>query len=440
MQTYFYALAEALEGMLTGDEVFTATFHAETSDFVRFNRGKVRQAGQVAQAFLRVQLVDGRRQAVAELGLSGDAATDRARLGRELARLRGYLPELPEDPHLLYATEVRSSERTVGGELPSREELLGAMAMAAGERDLVGIYAAGPIYVGFANSLGQRNWHATSSFNLDWSFYRDGDKAVKCGYAGFHFDRSVLERKVHNAARELEALGRPAKTIPPGQYRVYLAPAALAEVLALVGWGGFGLKAHRTKQTPLLQLVEGGATLHRGITLYEHAAAGVAPSFDAAGYLKPDRLTLIDGGTYRECLVSARSAKEYGVPPTGASGEESPESLELLPGTVGPDQVLSRLERGVLVGNLWYLNFSDRMRCRITGMTRFATFWVEGGEIVAPLNVMRFDETIYRALGTQLLGLTSQAELLLDADTYSRRSTRSARVPGALIDDFTFTL
>lgn len=40
---------------------------------------------------------------------------------------------------------------------------------------------------------------------------------------------------------------------------------------------------------------------------------------------------------------------------------------------------------------LWYLNFSDRPGGRITGMTRFASFWVEDGRIVAPLNVMRFD-------------------------------------------------
>ena len=73
-------------------------------------------------------------------------------------------------------------------------------------------------------------------------------------------------------------------------------------------------------------------------------------------------------------------------------------------------------------------------------MTRFATFWVENGEIKAPLNVMRFDETAYRVLGENLVALTAERDLILDADTYSQRSTCSGRLPGALVEDFTFTL
>ena len=73
-------------------------------------------------------------------------------------------------------------------------------------------------------------------------------------------------------------------------------------------------------------------------------------------------------------------------------------------------------------------------------MTRFATFLVEGGEIQAPLNVMRFDETIYRILGQNLVGLTAEREMILDPATYFARSTDSGRVPGALVEDFTFTL
>src|SRR5690606_7103337 len=98
------------------------------------------------------------------------------------------------------------------------------------------------------------------------------------------------------------------------------------------------------------------------------------------------------------------------------------------------------LGTGVYIGNLWYLNYSDRNACRLTGMTRFATFWVEGGEIVAPLNVMRFDDTIYRILGENLVGLTVERDFLMSTDTYDARSTRSMRLPGAVVDDFRMTL
>ena len=76
----------------------------------------------------------------------------------------------------------------------------------------------------------------------------------------------------------------------------------------------------------------------------------------------------------------------------------------------------------------------------MTGMTRFATFWVEEGRIKAPVNVMRFDESLYRMLGDNLLDLTQEREHILDAGTYHRRSTSSTKLPGALIKDFRLTL
>lgn len=102
--------------------------------------------------------------------------------------------------------------------------------------------------------------------------------------------------------------------------------------------------------------------------------------------------------------------------------------------------MLREIGNGLYVGNLWYLNYSDKPACRTTGMTRFATFAVDNGVLAAPVPAMRFDETIYRLLGDALVGLTRERETILDSDTYGRRSTRSARVPGALVDGLTFTL
>lgn len=73
-------------------------------------------------------------------------------------------------------------------------------------------------------------------------------------------------------------------------------------------------------------------------------------------------------------------------------------------------------------------------------MTRFATFWVEGGRIAAPVAPMRFDDSIYRMLGENLVDFTRERQLLLDASTYGERSTASARLPGALLRGLRFTL
>ena len=77
---------------------------------------------------------------------------------------------------------------------------------------------------------------------------------------------------------------------------------------------------------------------------------------------------------------------------------------------------------------------------RETGMTRFACLWVEHGQAVAPVNVMRFDECLYHILGDHLEGLTRECEHILDSSSYEWRSDASACLPGALVNDFTFTL
>ncbi|MBX3024533.1 TldE/PmbA family protein [bacterium] len=440
MQTEFATIVEAIPPLLRGEEIYTCYFAGEESEFVRFNAGAVRQAGAVTQRTLSVDLIEGRRHAAGSLTLSGDPAGDRDRLAHLIGELRAMRAQLAEDPYLHYATEVRSSARRVAAALPAAADATAAIRSLARHGDLVGIYAAGAMHAGFANSFGQRNWDSSENFNLDWSFFHAADKAVKGAYAGITWDDGELARKAEASAEQMTVLRQPSRRIPPGRYRVYLAPAALWELMSVLGWGGFGLRAHRTKTTPLLKMIEEGVRLHPDVSLAEHTAEGIAPGFQDAGFIRPPRVSLIEGGSYRDCLVSPRSAIEYGVATNGASAGETPSSLEMAAGTLPLDRVLGELGTGIYVGNLWYLNFSDRAACRTTGMTRFATFWVEGGVIQSPIDVMRFDETVYRMLGERLIGLTAERELILDPGTYFQRSRDSARLPGALIDDFTLTL
>ncbi len=440
MQEIFYAIADHAVSLLKTGEVITLGFEGEQSDFVRFNHNRVRQPGSVSASDLSIDLIRGQRHAEAQLSLSGTAEEDRGRVRAAIEDLRARLDHLPEDPHLLYATEVRSTERVGKNELPAREQVL-ADVMAAGEgKDLVGILAQGGIYRGFANSLGQKNWFATFSYHLDWSFYLRADKAVKSAYAGFAWNPADLRQKMAEAGEQLDLLSREPKTIKPGKYRVYLSPKALEEVLGLLSWGGFGLKSHKSKIASLIKMSESGEAVSPGFTLKENTAGGIAPNFDAKGFIKPDEVVLIENGRFKDCLVSPRSAKEYGVPTNGAAPWEAPQSTELAAGDVPMAEVLERLDTGAYVNNLWYLNYSDRPACRMTGMTRFATFWVENGRIVAPLNVMRFDESFYRMFGANLIGLTREREMILASETYGGRNVGSVRLPGALIEDFAFTL
>lgn len=440
MQTYFYRLADAVTARLAGDEVLLCDYAGEVSDFIRFNRAKVRQAGSVTQHFLTLRLVRGRRQASLALGLSAASQTDLPRVHAGLEALREVLDQVPEDPHLLYATEVHCSESRELGSLPESAEVLEAIDQEARRLDLVGLYAAGPIYRGFANSLGQRNWHERHSFHLDWSCHLRADKAVKAGYAGTCWSRAELGRRVAEVREQLRTLGLSPRRIPPGRYRAYLAPAALTEILHILGWGGFSLRAQHTQSSPLQRLVDGSARLHPAVTLVESTGEGTAPPFQGDGYARPPAVALVRRGEHAGSLVCPRSAMEYGVPGNGADAGEAPSALQMTAGDLPSTEVLQALDTGLYIGNLWYLSYSDRLAGRITGMTRFATFWVEAGRRVAPLEVMRFDDTVYEVLGTQLLALTRERELVPDRSTYGGRSTASLRLPGALLQGLRLTL
>ena len=104
------------------------------------------------------------------------------------------------------------------------------------------------------------------------------------------------------------------------------------------------------------------------------------------------------------------------------------------------DRILADLDTGLYLSNLHYLNWSDRPTGRVTGMTRYACFWVERGEIVAPIANLRFDESLYRCWGDNLMALTNTVDFIPDVDTYKSRQLGGSWVPGLLVEDFTYTL
>jgi predicted Zn-dependent protease len=440
MQQAFFELIDYATGRLRGAETLLANFFGETSDFIRFNHARVRQAGSVMQASMRLTLIDQGRRLNTTLTVGFDRATDHAAIDSAIRTMRSEVSSLPPDPLLLFATEVSNSEHERRGRLPDSNEALDCVITAAGDADLVGIFASGPVYRGFANSLGQRNWHRVDSFQLDWSVYLAGDKAVKSTYASDTWNPQELAGRIGSAREQLRFLGAPARGIEPGQYRAYLAPAAVDELIGLLSWDGVSARSQVTRQSALQKLVSGESPLSEKIFLRENTAQGLAPSFDDSGFRRPSQVALITGGRHSGALVSARTAKEYHLNANGANDEESMQSADLDGGTLPASEALSALDTGILVANLWYLNFSDRSSCRITGMTRFATFWVEDGRISAPLNVMRFDDSIYRMLGSELLALTREREWIQSRSTYGQRSVESSRVPGALLSGLTLTL
>src|SRR5436190_7950875 len=209
MKEQFYGIAARLEKALAPGETLLCNLSAERSDFVRFNKALVRQAGSVEQMYLTLKLVRDGRQASATIALAG-SADDSSIAVETLARVRDAVGDVPVDPWLLINDRPQSTDTERHGTvLPAQEVVEQTLRFAKGA-DLVGFYAGGTMYRGFANSLGQRNWHEVDSFNFDWSIYRQAerassegrDQAVKASYAGFGWSPVDFAAKMQRAATQ----------------------------------------------------------------------------------------------------------------------------------------------------------------------------------------------------------------------------------------------
>ena len=440
MKSYFKKVSEYLFNNLESNEILILNFDAEQTDFVRFNHAKIRQAGNVDQATLTLSLVHKKKSLNSVIRLSLDYQKDSVLLLRTLYYLRREIPELPQDPYLMYERNLNSFDRETKNKSLDSFNITDSILQGCHSLDMVGILSTGAIMKGFSNSLGQFNWHESQSFNFDWSMYTDTGKAIKQNYSDQVWDQNIFSSLLDESKQKLQVIDNKEQTIQPGEYRVYLSPSALNEIVDMLSWGGFSYKANKIGSSPLHLMMKGEKKLNKIVSFTEDLTNGISPKFHSDGFIKPDTTELIINGEYKSSLISPRSALEYSVNHNAAEYYESPVSINLKEGAISNDNILATLKDGIYISNLWYLNFSDLNNGRITGLTRFGCFKVSNGEYQGPINTMRFDETVYNIFGDKLIGLTNNKQLLIDSSTYEERSTHSSTIPGAIVEDFKMTL
>jgi predicted Zn-dependent protease len=435
---HFSSLVNLIDREQRPQERFSCYWLGERSDFLRLNHGQLRQVGDVCQAYLRLDLFANGATAKGEISLSGDLDTDATSLRELLASLRKHLSYIPADTLTLISKDVWRQNSRRCGKLPILQEIVSSLTGLAEDADLVAFYSAGQVTRGYANSAGASGWHELSSFSLTWCIFNSNRNSVKGSYSGFDWDQDRFIISFRGTLEQLELQKEPSRALKPGRYRSYLTPPAFAAIIQLLNQGGFAARELRTQRSPLTGLGNGTARLDARINLAEDPAVGPSPPFSEDGYRR-EVINLISQGQLAGCLVNVQSSREFNLAPNAANIDETGQSLVMSKGDLTHDHILSSIETGLYISNLWYLNYSDRSAARITGLTRFATFWVEKGEIQFPVQPSRFDDTIYRMLGDGLVSLSTEPELLLEPRTFGARSLAATLLPGVLIDDLVFT-
>ena len=441
----FKALSDIACDALGNGESLILSLSSEHQHYARFNRGLTRQIIEVEQQKIRLEFMAHGRRLLFSTDLSSSIELDRALLLNRIERARAECRSLPEDPHgILPEDQGYSEERHETGSLPEIGDVCRMIFDLSHGQDLAGLYAGGDQLRMTANS--EKTFHAFSnrSFFLDYSLYTqnaEGEpKALKALYAGKLFSEGSLTQHLSKSFEKLPPLRQRPRKISPGRYRVYLAPAAVASLIEMFSWDAVSLGALRRGESAFSRLESGAARLSALFSLAEDFSLGLHPRFNSDGKLAPYRLPVIEEGQLRNLLVHDRSAVEYGIPSNGASAAERLRSPRMAQGSLHDDDILGALGNGLYISNLHYLNWSDRQGGRITGMTRFACFWVENGALAAPIEDLRFDESLYHIFGQGLEAVGANPTIRLETQTYHERQLGGMEVSGCLVDGFHFTL
>lgn len=437
----FKELSDRLFADLHNDEQITLSLSAENTFFSRFNQARVRQTTDADQSSLVLTCVAGQHELSGVMPLTWDLATDIQVAQAMLKKIRASRKVLPESHAVVSPENHGGSRENKLHDLPEPARLIDLVLTPVEAIDFAGLLVSGVSIRANRNSKGQAHWFSSESFYVDYSMYTAKQRAIKGCYAGTAWEAAVYERNIRESTQRLSRMDLPHREIPKGKYRTYLAPAAVEDLINMFSRGAVSGAAYKQGFCALKDLYDRKKTLSPGFSLYQDFRLGMLPRFNMLGEMAPESLSVIEAGEAKHLLVTSRTAKEYpDLEGNAAAGGEGLRSARMATGQLKREDILKELDTGLFVSNLHYLNWSDQPNARITGMTRFACFWVENGEIRGPIKDLRFDETLYNIFGDKLMAVTDFSESLPTIGSYGQRALGGSALPGILVEDFSYTL
>jgi predicted Zn-dependent protease len=143
-------------------------------------------------------------------------------------------------------------------------------------------------------------------------------------------------------------------------------------------------------------------------------------------------VTWIEKGVVRNLYYNRFWAEKQGRAPTATPPGQS---LVMEGGTTSIEEMIRSTKRGLLVSFFWYMRPVEPMSILYTGMTRDGLFLIENGEITAPVQNFRWNET--PVVGFNNITAMSEPVPMHTGEAYDQPGT--AMVPAMKIEDFTMT-
>jgi predicted Zn-dependent protease len=143
-------------------------------------------------------------------------------------------------------------------------------------------------------------------------------------------------------------------------------------------------------------------------------------------------ITWVEKGVVKNLFYDRYWAQQQKREPTGTTAQMS---LVMDGGTTTVDEMIKSTKRGLLITFFWYIRAVDQQTLLNTGMTRDGLFLIENGEIVAPVQNFRWNES--PAVSFNNITALGQPIQMHTGESYDNPGT--ALVPPMKIEDFTMT-
>jgi predicted Zn-dependent protease len=441
----FQTICSQVFDSLKENEQLTVYLEGENSQYFRFNDSKLRQSGIIEDYAVTISLFSGKKSLQSSTTLSSDIKSSVSNLTNEINALRDPLSLIPENDFTCFPDPFESLDIVKSGQLPKREEILEALMDTISSDNLTGVWTSGKIFRACSTSEGTNHWFEKDSFIFDFSLIDAQENMVKVLFPGSNWDKSKFVAAFHEASEKLKLMNKPKMELKPGKYRVWFEPNAVADFVDMFNWNGVSESSFRNGSSCLLKLRNSDTRLSNLFSLNESFSSLSTAPFNSRGEVSED-VAIIQNGILSNTLVNAKTALEYKIssnfaeePNSWGMGEYM-RSPHMEAGDIDNEERLEKLGTGIFISNIHYLNWSDTLGGRITGLTRYACYWVEDGKLVAPIKTMRFDDSFYNFFGSNLEGVGKEVLARPVIETYDGRNPGETTCPGILVKDFELTL
>jgi predicted Zn-dependent protease len=289
-----------------------------------------------------------------------------------------------------------------------------------------------------ANSEGLFNYfhYADASFILTC---RTPDQTGSgwAGTTGVKDIKNIDAEMLTNVATDKALKSQKPKAIEPGNYTVILEPRPAARYLSLMlnalnarnaEEGRSFMSGKQRGETRLGEKVFGDNFTLRseiGNPILRQSPIG-------QDGLAAKSVTWVEKGVVKNLFYDRFWAQKQKKEATATTPNMS---LVMEGGTMSMDQMIKTTKRGLLVSFFWYIRPVDNMTLLNTGMTRDGLFLIENGEIVAPVQNFRWNESPAVSFNN-ITGLGPSIPMHT-GEAYDNPGT--ALVPAMRLEDFTMT-